>query len=92
MIDILRQISEPKPSQDDKADSSSKGYSCLLGENMWCQICQTFSFSFRIAITKLDILDVFEEIKIGVAYWIGDRKVEDSFPGRYQRCYLGHIN
>ena len=43
-----------------------------------------FLFFFRIAITKLDILDVFEEIKIGVAYWIGDRKVEDSFPGRYQ--------
>ena len=36
---------------------------------------------FRIAITKLDILDVFDEVKIGVAYWIDDKKIEDSFPG-----------
>ena len=39
-------------------------------------------FFYRMAITKLDILDVFEEIQIGVAYWIDDRKIEDTFPGR----------
>ncbi|KAL3874658.1 hypothetical protein ACJMK2_037640 [Sinanodonta woodiana] len=33
-----------------------------------------------IAITKLDILDVFEEIKIGVAYKIDGQRIEDSFP------------
>ncbi|XP_052271930.1 adenylosuccinate synthetase-like [Dreissena polymorpha] len=33
-----------------------------------------------VAITKLDILDVFEEIKIGVAYSIEGEKVTDSFP------------
>ncbi|KAK3608663.1 hypothetical protein CHS0354_042675 [Potamilus streckersoni] len=33
-----------------------------------------------IAITKLDILDVFEEIKIGVAYIIDGQRMESSFP------------
>ena len=40
------------------------------------------NFFSRIAITKLDILDVFDEVKIGVAYWIDDKKIEDSFPGK----------
>ena len=39
------------------------------------------NFSSSIAITKLDILDVFDEVKIGVAYWIDDKKIDDSFPG-----------
>ncbi|WAR18603.1 PURA-like protein [Mya arenaria] len=33
-----------------------------------------------IAITKLDILDVFEEIKIGIAYDINGKQITDSFP------------
>ena len=35
---------------------------------------------FRIAITKLDILDEFKEIKIGVAYRLNGQLLE-SFPG-----------
>ncbi|KAL4238343.1 hypothetical protein ACF0H5_003053 [Mactra antiquata] len=33
-----------------------------------------------IAITKLDILDVFDEINIGVAYNLDGKKITDSFP------------
>ena len=36
----------------------------------------------RVAITKLDILDTFEEVKIGVAYYVDGEKIEDSFPGK----------
>ncbi|KAJ8309302.1 hypothetical protein KUTeg_014176 [Tegillarca granosa] len=33
-----------------------------------------------IAVTKLDILDGFKEVKIGVAYLLNGQKIEDSFP------------
>ena len=36
---------------------------------------------FRIAITKIDILDTFKEVKIGVAYELDRKKNYDSFPG-----------
>jgi len=32
-----------------------------------------------LAITKLDILDVFEEVKVGVAYYLDGEKIE-TFP------------
>lgn len=34
----------------------------------------------RLAVTKLDILDVFDEIKVGIAYHLDGKKVE-TFPG-----------
>ena len=34
-----------------------------------------------IALTKLDILDEFEDIKIGVAYSLNGKKL-DSMPGK----------
>ena len=52
------------------------------------QVCITdtcnfvlFCFLFSICLTKLDILDSFEELKIGVAYKL-DGKVLDSMPGQ----------
>ena len=36
---------------------------------------------FSLAVTKLDILDVFDEVKVGVAYYLDDKKVE-TFPGK----------
>ena len=38
-------------------------------------------YLFSICLTKLDILDSFEEIKIGVAYKL-DGKVLNSVPGQ----------
>ena len=38
-------------------------------------------YTYSIAITKLDILDTFDEIKIGVAYNLNGKKIVDSFPG-----------
>ena len=35
---------------------------------------------YRIALTKLDILDVLDEIKVGVAYKINGKRVP-PFPG-----------
>ena len=32
-----------------------------------------------LAVTKLDILDVFEEVKIGIAYYLDGEKIE-TFP------------
>lgn len=37
-------------------------------------------FFFRIALTKLDILDTLSEIKVGIAYTV-DGKPLPSFPG-----------
>ena len=68
----------------------------VLLENLTQQEYHFIILLSRIAITKLDILDVFEEVKIGVAYWIDDKKVEDSFPGKpkqwpYQRGFATHL-
>ncbi|KAL5008005.1 hypothetical protein ScPMuIL_013586 [Solemya velum] len=41
---------------------------------------QMISGCTTLAITKLDILDEFEEVKIGVAYLLDGKKIEDSFP------------
>lgn len=38
-------------------------------------------FLCRLALTKLDILDVFPEIKVGVAYKL-DGEVIPHFPGK----------
>lgn len=38
-------------------------------------------FLYRLALTKLDILDVFPEIKVGVAYKL-DGEVIPHFPGK----------
>ena len=39
------------------------------------------AFCFSICLTKLDILDDFEEVKIGVAYLLDGEKIE-SMPGK----------
>ena len=36
-------------------------------------------FDFRIALTKLDILDVLPEIKVGVSYRLNSKPI-DYFP------------
>ena len=38
-------------------------------------------FLHRLALTKLDILDVFPEIKVGVAYKL-DGEIIPHFPGK----------
>lgn len=38
-------------------------------------------FLYRLALTKLDILDVFQEIKVGVAYKL-DGEIIPHFPGK----------
>lgn len=38
-------------------------------------------FLYRLALTKLDILDVFPEIKVGVAYKL-DGETIPHFPGK----------
>lgn len=43
-------------------------------------ICAVYCLIFSICLTKMDILDSFDEIKIGVAYKL-DGKVLDSMPG-----------
>lgn len=40
----------------------------------WCFLCS-------LALTKLDILDVLDEIKIGVAYKLGGKRIP-YFPGK----------
>ncbi len=51
------------------------------------QYCMLFFCLFSICLTKLDILDSFDEIKIGVAYKL-DGKVLNSVPGQQnQRHY-----
>ena len=43
---------------------------------------QAFSFFFdSLAVAKLDVLDTFEEVKIGISYK-HKGKVLDSFPGK----------
>lgn len=46
-------------------------------------------FLYRLALTKLDILDVFPEIKIGVAYKL-DGEIIPHFPGK--TAYLKILN
>lgn len=43
---------------------------------LWC---------FRIAIAKLDVLDDFDEVKLGVAYRHNGKKLT-SYPGAYCDC------
>lgn len=40
----------------------------------------SFSSKIRLALTKLDILDMFTEIKVGVAYKL-DGEIIPHFPG-----------
>ena len=45
--------------------------------------CYIYVYSYRIAITKLDILDSFDEIKIGVAYKNKDDVKLENYPGKF---------
>lgn len=45
-----------------------------------------FFYKIRLALTKLDILDMFTEIKVGVAYKL-DGEIIPHFPG----IYLGYV-
>ena len=47
----------------------------------WRQSSFCYYISFSICLTKMDILDSFDEIKIGIAYRL-DGKVLDSMPGQ----------
>lgn len=49
---------------------------CTVYYNHWLSV-----FSFSLALTKLDILDVFSEIKVGVAYKV-DNQTIPHFPGK----------
>lgn len=58
--------------------------SLLLYQPYWmpevCCFNNVFSFKIRLALTKLDILDMFTEIKVGVAYKL-DGETIPHFPG-----------
>lgn len=58
----------------------------LLNQLDWgSQVCcfnSVFSFKIRLALTKLDILDMFTEIKVGVAYKL-DGEIIPHFPGTF---------
>lgn len=45
-----------------------------------CSITEYLFFS--IALTKLDILDVLDEIKVGVAYKLNGKRIP-HFPGKF---------
>lgn len=47
-------------------------------------------FLYRLALTKLDILDIFSEIKVGVAYKL-DGEIIPHFPGKTTYFTL-HLN
>lgn len=51
-----------------------------IKRNTWF-IFLSFVFSFSLALTKLDILDVFSEIKVGLAYKV-DGEIIPHFPGK----------
>ena len=44
-------------------------------------------FLYSLALTKLDILDVLDEIKIGVAYKLGGKRIP-YFPGMLLNIYV----
>lgn len=44
---------------------------------MCCNVTRT---CYSIALTKLDILDIFDEVKIGVKYIVGGKQI-DTYPG-----------
>lgn len=49
---------------------------------------------YRLALTKLDILDVFSEIKVGVSYRVDGVKIP-HFPGKCGICSankMQHLN
>lgn len=54
--------------------------------------CFNFAFSSKIslALTKLDILDMFTEIKVGVAYKL-DGEIIPHFPGSFLRLCIRNI-
>lgn len=54
----------------------------MLNKLLNLQIYKTnfYSFFFRLALTKLDILDVMDEIKVGVAYKLNGKRIP-YFPG-----------
>lgn len=41
-----------------------------------------------LAITKLDVLDDFDEVKIGIAYELDGEKNYDSFPGEASVLFI----
>ena len=55
----------------------------ILGGRESCTFSLLFvplSSCYSIALSKLDVLDTFDEIKIGVAYKLNGKNLE-SFPG-----------
>ena len=46
-----------------------------------CFLTLSFLFFDSLAVAKLDVLDTFEEVKIGISYK-HKGKVLDSFPGK----------
>lgn len=52
-------------------------------------MCMTLTnvFLCSLALTKLDILDVLDEIKIGVAYKLGGKRIP-YFPGMLSNIYV----
>ena len=51
----------------------------------------SFVIVFSAAVTKLDILDTLDMIKIGIAYKINGERI-DYFPGIYEMWILQHIS
>lgn len=54
--------------------------------------CFNFAFpsKIRLALTKLDILDMFKEIKVGVDYKL-DGEIIPHFPGTFLRLCIRNI-
>lgn len=50
-------------------------------------VCNSDVFLYSLALTKLDILDVLDEIKIGVAYKLGGKRIP-YFPGMLLNIYV----
>ena len=53
--------------------------SCL--KDISIRVCTSLFFFDSLAVAKLDVLDTFEEVKIGISYK-HKGKVLDSFPGK----------
>lgn len=54
---------------------------------------QTFINIFcSLALTKLDVLDDFDEVKIGIAYELDGTKNYDSFPGDLWKQFQNMFN
>lgn len=54
-----------------------------------CRHCLFFVL-YSICLTKMDILDTFDEIKIGVCYKL-DGKVLDSMPGQHNQQVIDRL-